>query len=440
MAASETFPRAGRSVLAEVAKAQRNGEARAIPSICSAHPEVLRATFEHAAAEGGVVLVESTSNQVNQEGGYTGITPAGFAALVRGLAGEAGLPFDRIILGGDHLGPYPWRSERAATAMDKAAEMVRDYVDAGATKIHLDASMTCADDPPGPLAERTIAERAAALAVEAEAAAAAHPSAPAPLYVIGTEVPTPGGQTAGHAGPAATHADDAERTLAMTRAAFAAKGLEPAWERVVALVVQPGVEFGDGVVYPYRRERAAELRGVAAARGVAYEAHSTDYQDEQALRGLVEDRFAILKVGPELTFAFREAVYALEAVERELLARTPDRLSRVRDALEAAMCADPRHWKAFYGDGGEEDLHLRRHFSLSDRCRYYWPAPRVQEAVRRLHENLAGRALPRGLVSQHLPDAVEEAARPGSDLPARLERLHVRGVLARYARACAPAL
>jgi D-tagatose-bisphosphate aldolase class II non-catalytic subunit len=440
MAVSDRVPRAGGSALAEIVEAQRKGRPRAIPSICSAHPEVLRAAFEHAAEDGGVVLVESTSNQVIQVGGYTGITPSGFAGLLRGLAGEAGLPPEKILFGGDHLGPYPWRALAASEAMARAAEMVRHYVHAGATKIHLDASMACADDPPDPLAEETVAERAATLAVEAERAAAEHAKDQAPLYVIGTEVPSPGGQTAGHGGPAATRAADAERTLALTKAAFAAKGLERAWDRVVALVVQPGVEFGDGVVYPYRRQRAPELVGVAAARAVAYEAHSTDYQDAPALRHLVEDRFAILKVGPELTFAFREAVYGLEAIECELLAKTPERLSGVRQALEEAMCADPRHWRAFYGDGDPEDLRLRRHFSLSDRCRYYWPTPRVQEALRRLHENLAGREIPRGLVSQHLPHAVEEATRPGPDLPARLERLQVRRVLDRYARACAPAL
>ena len=207
--------------------------------------------------------------------------------------------------------------------MARAAEMVRQYVRAGYAKIHLDASMRCADDPLGPLADTVAAARTADLAAAAEAAASERPAtAPAPSYVVGTEVPPPGGQAADHGGPAVTRVADAERTLALTREGFGRRGLERAWERVVALVVQPGVEFGDDVVFAYRRAEAKALASLAEAQGFVYEAHSTDYQDEGALRALVQDHFAFLKVGPELTFAFREAVFALEAIERELLEGT----------------------------------------------------------------------------------------------------------------------
>ena len=135
--------------------------------------------------------------------------------------------------------------------MARAAEMVRQYVRAGYAKIHLDASMPCADDPLGPLADTVAAARTADLAAAAEAAAVERPAgAPAPLYVVGTEVPPPGGQAGDQAGPAVTRVADAERTLALVREAFARRGLERAWERVIALVVQPGVEFGDDAVFP----------------------------------------------------------------------------------------------------------------------------------------------------------------------------------------------
>jgi len=255
--------------------------------------------------------------------------------------------------------------------------------------------------------------------------------------VVGTEVPPPGGQQGESEGPAVTRVEDAERTLALAREAFGRRGLERAWERVIALVVQPGVEFGDEEVFAYRREEAAGLKAVAEAWGLVFEAHSTDYQDESALRALVADRFAILKVGPELTFALREALFALEELERELLGRrAPDRLSGVRHALDDAMLRDPRHWKPYYDRGDEETARLQRRFSLSDRCRYYWTLPEVRDALSRLFTNLEGRRLPRGLVSQYLPDGVAtaEEGRPG--LPGRLVRNHVRRVLGRYARAC----
>jgi D-tagatose-1,6-bisphosphate aldolase subunit GatZ/KbaZ len=324
--------------------------------------------------------------------------------------------------------------------------MVREYVRAGYEKIHLDASMRCADDPPGALPDEVVAARTAELAAASEKAASEKAASerpagsPALVYVIGTEVPPPGGQAAGHAGPLATDVERAERSLRLTREAFESRGLSGAWRRVIAQVVQPGVEFGDDVVYGYRRDAAAGLRRWCESKGrLVFEAHSTDYQPEAALRALVEDRFAILKVGPELTFAYREAVFALEAVERELLERrAPESLSGARAALDRAMCADPRHWKAWYGDGDAETLRERRAWSLSDRARYYWPVPQVQQAVERLFANLDAVRLPQGLASQYLPwacEAADGAPRPGR--ASSVARLRVRRVLARYARAVA---
>jgi len=430
------------SPLLEMVSAQKRGLARGVFSVCSAHAVVLEAAFEQAREDGSTVLVESTSNQVNQEGGYTGTRPAEFVAFVSRLARETGMPEDRVVLGGDHLGPNPWTALGVRLAMARAAEMVRDYVRAGYAKVHLDASMRCADDPLGPLADTVAAARTADLAVAAEAAAAERaPGGREPVYVIGTEVPPPGGQAGEHEGPAVTPAEDAERGLDLTREAFARRGLGRAWRRVLAQVVQPGVEFGDEVVHPYRREAAMGLRSFSESQErLVFEAHSTDYQSEDALRALVEDHFAILKVGPELTFAFREAVFALEAIERELLGRREaNRLSGVGQALDDAMRSDPRHWTAWYGGDDDEAVRLRRRFSLSDRCRYYWTRPQVQAALGRLHSNLEGRRLPRGLVSQFLPDAAGVAAGDAPGLPGRLERWHVRRVLDRYARACRPA-
>ena len=231
-------------------------------------PLVLQSAFEQAREDGSTVLVESTSNQVNQEGGYTGTRPAEFVAFVSRLAREAGMPEDRVVLGGDHLGPNPWTALGVRLAMARAAEMVRDYVRAGYAKVHLDASMRCADDPLGPLADTVAAARTADLAAAAEAAAAERaPGVPLPVYVIGTEVPTPGGQAGEHEGPAVTRVADAERSLDLTREAFERRGLGRAWRRVIAQVVQPGVEFGDEVVYPYRRADAAGLRSFCREPG-----------------------------------------------------------------------------------------------------------------------------------------------------------------------------
>jgi tagatose-1,6-bisphosphate aldolase non-catalytic subunit AgaZ/GatZ len=99
--------------LDQLADLRTKGTPRGITSVCSAHPVVLRAALRHGAQPGRTVLIEATCNQVNHRGGYTGMVPADFAALVARIAAEEGCPMEQVILGGDHLGPNPWRDQPA---------------------------------------------------------------------------------------------------------------------------------------------------------------------------------------------------------------------------------------------------------------------------------------------------------------------------------------
>jgi D-tagatose-1,6-bisphosphate aldolase subunit GatZ/KbaZ len=421
--------------LLELVRRHRSGEAVGIYSVCSAHPLALRAAIQHARAAGGYALIEATSNQVNQEGGYTGLRPAQFRDLVLGLADQSGLPRDRILLGGDHLGPNAWQSLPAAEALGRAAVMVSEYVRAGYRKIHLDCSMSCADDAPV-LSDDIVAGRTAALCARAEEAWRSAGGEP-PVYVVGTEVPVPGGAQETLSELAVTEPRAALATVAAHRSAFVANGLQGAWDRVIGLVVQPGVEFDHDQVIDYRPEKAQHLsKSLDDLPNLVFEAHSTDYQTEGALRALVRDHFAILKVGPAVTFALREAVWALDSVEREW--HGEGHAVQMRAAILGAMRADPRHWRKYYhGTGHALDLQLE--YSLSDRIRYYWPDPAVVAALESLRAAFDGGAAPLPLLSQYLP-AAYAAVRAGT-IPARMTDLvihHIRQVLSQYSRACEP--
>jgi D-tagatose-1,6-bisphosphate aldolase subunit GatZ/KbaZ len=395
--------------LLEVIGRNRRSEKLGVYSVCSAHPSVIAAAVRQAVADESILLVESTSSQVNQSGGYTGQTPSQFADFVHSAAQHAGLPRNRVLLGGDHLGPYPWRDQASDAALRNACELVRSCVLAGYKKIHLDASMACADDATSALDPRTIAQRAAILCRAAESAAEDLPQGSSPLlYVIGTEVPVPGGETLAGTSPAISQASHVHHTLELFRAAFNEQRVAAAWERVIGLVVQPGVEFGEQVIFDYDRQKAMALSSaLPESHALVYEAHSTDYQRPAALAQMVEDHFAILKVGPWLTFAFREAVFALGAIERELLAyRKGIPLSQVPEALETAMLRNPVYWQSYY-HGSEEETHLARLYSYSDRCRYYWADAKVQQELAQLSANLNACAVPATLFSQHLPSQYE---------------------------------
>jgi D-tagatose-1,6-bisphosphate aldolase subunit GatZ/KbaZ len=221
-----------------------------------------------------------------------------------------------------------------------------------------------------------------------------------PVYVIGTEVPTPGG-AAEEMEMSVTSTDAAEEALRLHREAFAAAGVGNAWDRVIALVVQPGVEFGNESVEDYQPERAERLSAMLANHpGLIFEAHSTDYQRAENLADLVRDGFAILKVGPGLTYAMRQALFALAAIEDSCV--PVGKASGLRHRIEAAMVAKPQQWQKHYPGTPEEQYRLRVH-SYSDRIRYYWTDESVQQAVNQLVSNLERSGIPEILLSDFLP-------------------------------------
>ncbi|MDR5760670.1 D-tagatose-bisphosphate aldolase, class II, non-catalytic subunit [Caballeronia sp. LZ035] len=407
---------------------------KGIYSICSAHPWVLEAALRQALDDDTPLLIESTSNQVDQFGGYTGMKPADFVRFVHDIADKVGFAREGLILGGDHLGPNAWRALPAEEAMQRADALIDAYVSAGFSKIHLDASMPCGGDP-ARLSDAVVAERASRLCAVAEAAAQRAGFATQPVYIIGTEVPVPGGASEALEGVEVTHADAALETVAIHRAAWHARGLDEAWQRVIALVVQPGVEFDHTKVIDYQPELASGLsRALTQLPGMVFEAHSTDYQTADALRALVRDGFAILKVGPGVTFALREALYALADIEAELVPAAEQ--SRLREVVEKVMTDKPGNWERYY-HGDEHEKRLLRTYSYSDRVRYYWTDPAIDAATHHLLRNLETTPIPENLLSRHLP-AQYHALRAGriDGTPSSLIQSKVREVIEMYAAAC----
>jgi len=422
------------SALLPLIAAHRRAENVGICSVCCSNEQVLIAAMQVALDYDTPLLIEATSNQVDQFGGYTGMNPAQFRDYVLRLADAQAFPRDRLILGGDHLGPNAWQKRPAEEAMANARDLISAYVAAGFHKIHLDCSMACAGDPT-PLPDEIVATRSAELARIAERTAA-EAGLPPPVYVIGTEVPVPGGESSLGGGVQVTTPEAAAKTLAIHREAFSSPDLAPAWERVIAMVVQPGVDFDHSDVQHYVPAAATALSDFLEQQPrIVFEAHSTDYQTEDSLHALVRDHFAILKVGPAATFAYREALFALAAIEDELLPETER--SRLVDVLDRCMVERPKYWQNHY-HGDEHQLRLLRRYALSDRCRYYWGEPEVQSSVDKLVANLRRAVPPSTLLSQYLPEQYREvvAGRLSPD-PLALVRHRVYLRLAEYARASA---
>jgi D-tagatose-1,6-bisphosphate aldolase subunit GatZ/KbaZ len=424
------------------------GKTSGIYSVCCANPIVLEAAMDQARSDGIPLLIEATSNQVNQHGGYTGMKPSDFAAFARDIAGRSGFDPENLILGGDHLGPLVWKNLPEREAMRLAEELVDGYVSAGFSKIHIDTSMKLGDDPGGALPDGTIAARGARLCAAAEAAyrrtLRGVPGASPPVYVIGSEVPAPGGSREEAAdAPTPTSPSAFRASYSAFEAAFGERGLGEAFGRAVAFVVQPGIEFNGEKIFDYDRERASELCASLGdvGRPLTFEGHSTDYQTPESLAMMTEDGVGILKVGPGLTFALREGLTALEHIERELAPSSGFTLSEFAETLDRAMRADDSHWKNHYR-GDAESLRLQRRYSFFDRARYYLPVPEVSRAVKVLLENLRRTEIPLPLLSQYMPRAYDKARRgilPLPPQPLALLKDRVREALLPYARAGAAA-
>jgi D-tagatose-bisphosphate aldolase class II non-catalytic subunit len=409
--------------LRQIIARNRAGEAIAIPSVCTAHPDALEASLTLAEALDQPIVVEATSNQVNQDGGYTGLKPADFISFVRDIAQKSHVAHERILFGGDHLGPQAWRKLPADEAMTKAHRMVADYAAAGFTKIHLDCSEGCAGEP-AQLPDAITATRSAALA------ATALQHAPDPnelLFVIGTEVPPPGGaRTDDHGDIPPTTPHSAKATLDAHAEAFTAANIP--LDLIGGLVVQPGVEFSPMEVHhlPLARDPGL-LTALKDWPNLCLEAHSTDYQHPEAYPRLAQLGFAFQKVGPALTFAWREALYALDTIRAQNGWSTGPSLP---DVMEEVMLANPAHWQAHIHG---QDPRLQRHFGFADRIRYYWPDPKAQAAVGRLISDLQDKRLPDPLLLAHFRDTEIATARASHyPLPRALALARVQTTLRPY--------
>lgn len=353
-----------------------------IPSYCTGNQYVIQSLLRIYKNKQRPLLLEATANQVNQFGGYTGKTPLQFKAETTCIAKQMGFDVSRLIFGGDHLGPLVWRNSSAEEAMDKAEDLVRDFVKAGYKKIHLDTSMQLGEESKEKiLSVETIAKRGLRLYRACQSALSPGEKC---IYVIGSEVPFPGGETECDK-MTVTHPRDAISTISIYKKIFKEGGVSESEfdENISAMVVQPGVEFTREKVFHYCHENAKEL--ISIERGtLVFEGHSTDYQHPNSLHQMVKDGVKILKVGPELTFIFRATLERLETFEKEII--EAEEQSQFGQILLNAMNKDPKYWVGYYSAGNAYDFR----FSYLDRSRYYLTKPEVLTAIEKLKSNVDG--------------------------------------------------
>jgi len=350
--------------------------ASAFVCICSSHQSIVEAAIRKISRDRlSNVIIEATGNQVNQFGGYSGLTPFEYKQSINSIAESFGMSRDCIFLGGDHLGPLPWKMEPANSAMRKARTLVRDFAAAGFQKLHIDTSVACADDIGG-ISQEEIIRRAVDLIEVAESAFVDTP----PSYIIGTEVPKAGGVKSEKI-RAPTNPKLIHKNYIAHVAALREKGLNRAANSILAAVAYTGVEFSTNTLI--RSEQFSQRHSFFDDYGYGLEAHSTDYQSEQTLNKLVKSGYKFLKVGPELTFVLRSVLFTLETLERTVV---PIHLrSNLEKTLRSVMKTNPAYWHAHHSRDSDMEMVL---YSMLDRSRYYWNDERVQKALKVLRRNI----------------------------------------------------
>ena len=348
---------------------------KGVYSICTSNPFVIETSLEYAEEKDDYILIEATPHQVNQYGGYSGMTPEDFKNFIQRLIKEKNIKEERVILGGDHLGPLPWQEEPASSAMKKAKELVRLFVENGYKKIHLDCSMPLGDDPPT-LDMETIAERERELLEVAEETAEKFSFKP--VYVVGTDVPVAGGGEE----EGITSIDEFQKSLSSLKKSF--QNFPHIWDRIIGFVVMLGIGFENDRVFDYDRKKVIELLNKVKEEDLFIEAHSTDYQTKIRLKEMVEDGIRILKVGPALTASFRRALLLLNLIENELIPK--EKRSDLKKIILKVMKENDKYWIKYYK---EENLDIDIFYSLLDRIRYYWEFPEIKKALQTLLDNLS---------------------------------------------------
>lgn len=376
-------------------------------SVTGSDPKVLRSCLAYAKQRGDYFICEATVNQVNQYGGYTGMKPADYARMMSDLADEIGFDKKKLILAGDHLGPFAWQDLEAEEAMQRSEELIRVYVAAGFRKIHLDTTIPLKGDDPDKFGDEVIAERAVRLAKAAEETYEKTKIdtlwSYRPVYVIGSEVPVPGGSKKVEK-MEVTKPEDLEKSIICFKNAFINNSLKQVWDDTVAVVAQIGLEFSEDNVYDFNYEAARSLADkLKEFPQLVFESHSSDYQTPVHLQEMVMDGVGILKVGPELTFEHRAALFSLAAIE-DVLAPAwgfePSHFVKVLD--QAMVLAKPDYWSKYY-HGNEGEKAMKRAYSYSDRARYYFTQPEILAARRKLIDNLSSRKIPLYMLSQYAP-------------------------------------
>lgn len=367
-------------LLQRIAELEREtGIRRTLFAACPNSTAVIKAAFRAAKRNNAPIYFAATLNQIDCDGGYTGMRPDEFVKLVRMEA--AAVNFDGIyIVAIDHGGPWlkdKQRTEKWSTeaAMDGVKRSFEAALLAGYDLIHVDPTVDI-NVPAGQTIDiRLVAARTVELIRHCETFRRAK-GLPEISYEVGTEEV--------HGGLADERTFDT--SIAELKAGLAREGLSDIWPCFI--VGKVGTDLHTTL---FDTEVARSLTAKVRPLGSYIKGHYTDgvsNPQDYPLCGM-----GAANVGPEFTMSEYDGLAELERTEQKLLAEGRIAMrSRITETLERLVEASGR-WKKWLLPAEEGSAFgalsaERRTWLVKTGCRYIWQEPEALVARQRLYDNL----------------------------------------------------
>ena len=345
-------------------------KSKALPSFCTSNIDVIESILFFCNIKKLPCLIESTSNQVNQHGGYTNKTPKMFVKEISSLRKKIKFDSKRLFLGGDHLGPLPWGKKNKNIAIKNSISLINDYLSENFCKIHVDTSIKCKNDK---FINSEIVFNRTSEILNNDSIKKKIKNR---LLVVGTEVPLAGGGD--NKNLIRTSTKQIETEVFNFKKIFQKINLRNIF---FGLVIEPGMKYKHSKITKPNFTQFGNKKNISKKNNFFYEAHSTDYQSKKILRQLVKNNFRFLKVGPELTYNYARSLFFMENIEKKKIKL---KNSNIKKTIFFSMLKNKKYWNGYYIKKKPE-LFLN---SKLDRMRYYFDTKEVKNSVGILRRNI----------------------------------------------------
>lgn len=355
------------------------GTRRTIFAVCPNSTSVVKAAFRAAKRNNAPIYFAATLNQIDCDGGYTGMTPAEFVKMAR-IEAEAVNYTGVSIIAIDHGGPWlkdtqsveRWPAEKAMDGVKKSFEAA---VEAGYDLIHVDPTVDIFV-PKGEIIDiRLVVDRTVELIKHVETFRRVK-NLPPISYEVGTE------EVHGGLADEATF----ENFLTGLKAGLTQVGLADVWPCFI--VGKVGTDLHTTTFDP---QVARDLTAKVRPYGSYIKGHYTDGVSNP--EAYPQCGIGAANVGPEFTMSEYDALAELEQKELALDARGAVAVrSHLTATLRRLVCDSNRWCKWLQGDEKGCDFDAlkpeRQMWLIKTGCRYIWQHPEALVARQRLYDNL----------------------------------------------------